>query len=63
MAEAFAWACQHEQDIEVFILQTDGYIPSLDPKLIPNVPVIWIITTDAVLPPGCEFGTHIRVEV
>jgi predicted metal-dependent peptidase len=31
--------------------------------LVPNVPVIWIITTNAVLPSGCDFGTHIRVVV
>jgi predicted metal-dependent peptidase len=63
MREAFAWACAHEHEIEVFILQTDGYIPPLDPSLVPNVPVIWIITTNAVLPSGCDFGTHIRVVV
>lgn len=61
MAEAFQWACEHEQDIDLFILQTDGYIPALDPKLIPNVPVVWIITTDAALPASCDFGTHVRV--
>lgn len=63
MREAFEWACKHEQDIELFIMQTDGEIPPLDPSLIPNIPVIWIITTDAVLPAGCDFGTQIRVVV
>lgn len=61
MRDAFAWACQHEQEIEAFILQTDGYIPALDSDLIPNVPVIWIITTDATLPAGCDFGSQVRV--
>jgi predicted metal-dependent peptidase len=30
MEEAFEWACQNEDEIEAFILQTDGYVPALD---------------------------------
>lgn len=63
MREAFEWACQHEQDIDVFILQTDGYITPLPESCIPTVPVIWIVTTDTDLPAGCDFGTVVRVEV
>jgi predicted metal-dependent peptidase len=61
MREAFEWACKHEHEIDAFILQTDMYIPPLDPSLIPNVPVIWIVTTDAPVPAGCDFGTLVRV--
>jgi predicted metal-dependent peptidase len=61
MREAFEWACAHEHEIEAFILQTDLFIPPLDPSLIPNVPVIWIVTTDAAVPAGCDFGSLVRV--
>jgi predicted metal-dependent peptidase len=63
MSEAFAWACEHEDEIEAFILQTDLCIPALDPKLVPNVPVIWIVTTDAPVPAGCNFGSMVRVKL
>lgn len=63
MREAFAWACEHEAEIDAFILQTDGYVPALDPDLMPNCPVIIIKTTDAVLPPGWDFPTVIEVRV
>jgi predicted metal-dependent peptidase len=61
MKEAFEWACAHEHEIEAFILQTDLYIPALDPSLVPNVPVIWIVTTEAPVPQGCDFGSMVRV--
>jgi len=61
MREAFEWACAHEHEIDAFILQTDGYIPALPASCMPNIPVVWIITTDAVLPAGCDFGTQVRV--
>jgi len=61
MNPAFEWACQHEHEIEAFILQTDGYIPPVRSENVPNVPVIWLVTTDAVLPAGCDFGTVVRV--
>lgn len=61
MREAFEWACAHEDEIDAFILQTDLYIPPLDPKLVPNVPVIWLVTTDAPVPDGCDFGRMIRI--
>lgn len=61
MREAFEWACKHEHEIDAFILQTDLYIPELSPELIPNIPVIWIVTTDAPVPSGCDFGTVVRV--
>lgn len=61
MKEAFEWACEHEHEIEAFILQTDLEIPPLDPSLIPNVPVIWIVTTQAEVPQGCDFGSMVRV--
>jgi predicted metal-dependent peptidase len=63
MREAMEWACQHEQEIDAFILQTDGYVPPLDPELVPNVPVIILLTTDAVMPSGWDFGNHIRIEL
>lgn len=61
MREAFEWACAHEQDIEAFILQTDGYVPPLDMKLAPRVPTIIILTTEATLPAGYDFATVVRV--
>lgn len=63
MREAFEWACANEHDIDAFVLQTDGYIPPLDPSLHPNIPVIWLLTTDAQLPAGCDVGTQVRVTV
>lgn len=61
MREAFEWACAHEHEIEAFILQTDLEIPPLDPSLIPNVPVIWLVTTNAPVPRGCDFGSMVRI--
>lgn len=61
MREAFEWACQHEAELDAFILQTDGFIPPLPLDCVPNVPVIWIVTTEAELPAGCDFGTVVRV--
>lgn len=61
MNPAFEWACQHEQELEVFILQTDGYITPIAPGNVPNVPVIWLVTTATELPAGCDFGTIVRV--
>jgi predicted metal-dependent peptidase len=63
MKEAFAWACEHEDELDMFVLQTDGYVPALDPALHPKCPVIIIVTTDAQLPAGWEFDKIIRVEV
>lgn len=63
MREAFEWACENEDDLDMFILQTDGCVPPLDPSLHPKCPVIIITTTGAKLPAGWDFPTVIRVEV
>lgn len=63
MKEAFEWACQHEHEIDMFILQTDGFVPPLDGELHPNCPVIIIKTTDAELPPGWDFPVVVEVRV
>jgi predicted metal-dependent peptidase len=63
MREAFEWAREHEDELDMFILQTDGYVPPLDPSLHPSCRVIIIVTTNATLPAGWEFDTIIRVEV
>lgn len=63
MAPAFAWACEHEHEIDAFILQTDGYVPPLPADLHPNCPVIIIKTTEATLPAGWDFPTVIEVRV
>jgi predicted metal-dependent peptidase len=63
MREAFAWACEHEDELDMFVLQTDGFVPALDPDLHPRCPTIIIVTTNATLPAGWEFDKIIRVEV
>jgi predicted metal-dependent peptidase len=63
MKEAFEWACQNQNDIDAFILQTDLYVPSLHPSLIPNIPVIVIVTTDAPVPSGWEDFAIVRVQL
>jgi len=63
MRQAFEWACDHEDELDMFILQTDGCVPPLDPALHPRCPVIIILTTPAVLPAGWGFDNIIRVEV
>ena len=63
MAEAFQWACEHEADIDVFILQPDGFVPPLSPDLHPTCPVIIIKTQRSALPAGWDFRTIIEVQV
>jgi predicted metal-dependent peptidase len=63
MREAFQWACENEQDLDAFILQTDLYVPELDPTLIPGCQVIVIATTDAGVPKGWEDFNIIRVQL
>jgi len=58
----FEWAVQHEQDIDALIVQTDGYISTIEPNNIPHgIPVIWIATTDATQ--YMTFGNVVKVVV
>lgn len=59
MNPVFAWACEHEEEIEVLVMQTDGEIGPIEAHNIPNIPVIWIVTRDRELP--VDFGTIVRV--
>jgi hypothetical protein len=63
MMEAFKWACEHEDELDMFVLQTDGHVPALDVALHPSCPVIVLVTTNAPLPAGWDFNNVIRVEV
>lgn len=63
MNPAFEWAVEHENEIDAFILQTDGYVPRLLPENLPSCQVIVICTTDVAFPAGWDFNDIIRVTV
>lgn len=63
MRDAFAWACEHEDELDCFVLQTDGAVPPLDPSLHPKCKTIILVTSNRKLPSGWEFPTVIRVQV
>jgi len=63
MKEAFMWACENEDELDMFVMQTDGEVPPLSLDLHPRCPVIIIKTTKATLPAGWDFPTVIEVEV
>jgi predicted metal-dependent peptidase len=56
----FAWAVEHQQDIDALIVQTDGYISAIHENNIPyGLPTIWVVTTNHV--EHCTFGHVIQV--
>jgi predicted metal-dependent peptidase len=56
----FAWAVEHQQEIDCLIVQTDGHISEIAGHNIPyGLPMIWIVTTDNVT--HCTFGHVIQV--
>jgi predicted metal-dependent peptidase len=58
----FAWAVEHQSDIDCLIVQTDGHISAIEEHHIPyGLPTIWIVTTDNVT--HCTFGHVVQVKL
>lgn len=58
----FAWAVEHQSEIDALIVQTDGHISQIEEHNIPyGLPTIWVLTTSNVT--HCTFGHVVQVQV
>jgi predicted metal-dependent peptidase len=58
----FAWAVEHQSEIDCLIVQTDGHISPIADHNIPyGLPMIWVVTTDNVT--HCTFGNVVQVKL
>lgn len=58
----FAWAVEHQAEIDALIVQTDGHISTIEDHNIPyGLPTIWIATTDNTK--HMTFGHIVEVRV